>query len=50
MPGSAVGNDVIWGILEDYSFVVIHNDVTADTNASVFFTSDRIAVRGTLAR
>jgi HK97 family phage major capsid protein len=44
----AVGDDVVWAIPRQYSYVVLHDDVTLDVDASPFFTSDRIAVRATL--
>jgi hypothetical protein len=44
----AVGNDVIWGLSKPFSYVVHHDDVTFDVDRSVFFTSDRVAIRSTL--
>jgi len=44
----AVGDDVVWGIPQEFSFAVLHNDVTLDVDTSAFFTSDRVGVRTTL--
>jgi HK97 family phage major capsid protein len=44
----ACSDNVVWAIPQQYSYVVLHDDVTLDVDASPFFTSDRVAVRATL--
>lgn len=39
---------VVWGIPEDRVHVVIRDDATIESDRSVFFTSDRVAVKGTM--
>lgn len=38
----------IWGLPRDRSYVVIRDDAKVESDASVFFTSDRIAVKATM--
>lgn len=38
----------IWGIPEDRAVVVIREDATVETDRSVFFTSDRVAVKAVM--
>lgn len=44
----AVAPGVVWGIPQDRVFTVIRDDTRVDVDASVFFTSDRVAVRATM--
>ena len=44
----AVANGVVWGVPADRVTLVIRRDATVRADASVFFTSDRIAVRATM--
>jgi HK97 family phage major capsid protein len=44
----AVGADVVWAIPRQHSLFVIRQDASVVTDSSVFFTSDRVAVRATL--
>lgn len=39
---------VIWGMAANRNYTVLRTDVSVTTDASVFFTSDRIAVRATV--
>jgi HK97 family phage major capsid protein len=43
-----VAANVVWGIPMAHSLVVYRQDATVVTDTSVFFTSDRVAVRATL--
>lgn len=45
---SAVEAGTIWGIRKDQAIVVIREDVVMDTDKSVFWTSDRIAIKCTM--
>ena len=45
---SAVAEGTAWGIPKTRTYVVIRDDATVETDNSVFFTSDRVAVRATL--
>lgn len=45
-PSVAVGT--VWGIPEDRVVIVVREDAEVTTDASVFFTSDRIAVRAVM--
>ncbi|TFV78375.1 phage major capsid protein [Blastococcus sp. CT_GayMR19] len=45
---SAVPAGTIWGIPRERVVVVIRKDVTMETDKSVFFTSDRIAVKAVM--
>jgi HK97 family phage major capsid protein len=38
----------IWGIPQDRAVVVIRDDATVETDTSVFFTSDRVAIKATM--
>lgn len=44
----AVADGKVWGIPRDRTFVVIRQDTKIDVDGSVFFTSDRVAVRATM--
>jgi HK97 family phage major capsid protein len=44
----AVAADVVWGIPKQHSLFVLRQDATVETDRSVFFTSDRTAVRAVL--
>lgn len=44
----AVTRGSIWGIPGDRVFVVVREDATVEADHSVFFTSDRVAVRATM--
>lgn len=39
---------IIWGVSAPRNYVVMRNDATVTTDTSVFFTSDRLAVRGVM--
>jgi HK97 family phage major capsid protein len=43
----AVDDDVIWGIPQGFSLVVVREDVETEVSTDVFFTSDRVAVKTT---
>lgn len=45
-PNTAAGN--VWGLSAARCIVVIREDVTVESDASVFFTSDRIAVKAVM--
>ncbi|AZI58387.1 phage major capsid protein [Nakamurella antarctica] len=45
---TAVTVGEVWAIPQDRAFVVIREDATVTADSSVFFTSDRVAVRATL--
>lgn len=44
----ALDDSIIWGLARDFSYVVQHDRAALDIDSSPFFTSDRIAIRGTL--
>jgi hypothetical protein len=44
----SVADDVVWGISKPHSIFVIRQDASVVTDTSVYFTSDRVAVRATL--
>jgi hypothetical protein len=44
----SVAADVVWAIAAAHSLFVIRQDASVQTDSSVFFTSDRVAVRATL--
>ncbi|MEE2855400.1 MAG: phage major capsid protein [Actinomycetota bacterium] len=44
---STTGN-VVWGIPKAYSYFVLRQDGQVESDRSVFFTSDRVAVRATM--
>ena len=43
-----VGTNIVWGVPMAHSLIVYRQDATVVTDTSVFFTSDRVAVRATL--
>jgi hypothetical protein len=43
-----VAETEIWGIPQQFSFVVQNKEATLDLDSSAFFTSDRIGIRATL--
>lgn len=45
---AAVRDGVVWGIPEDRAHVVVRDNAKIETDYSVFFTSDRVAVKGTM--
>lgn len=45
---SAVGVKTAWAIPRDRAFLVVRSDATIERDNSVFFTSDRIAVKATM--
>lgn len=47
-PYVSTTNNVVWGISQQYSYMVIREQAEIESDASVFFTSDRIAVRSIL--
>lgn len=46
-PSVAAG--VIWGLPSAFCFVVIRDDTRIEVDRSVFFTSDRVAVKATMS-
>ncbi|MBO1766785.1 phage major capsid protein [Allobranchiibius sp. GilTou38] len=38
----------IWGVPGDRAHIIVRTDATVTADSSVFFTSDRVAVRGTM--
>src|SRR5262245_10875565 len=44
----AVAADVVWAVPQQHSLFVLRQDASVVTDSSVFFTSDRTAVRATL--
>jgi HK97 family phage major capsid protein len=47
-PAVATAGNVVWGISAAYSYLVIREDAEVESDRSVFFTSDRVAIRATL--
>ncbi|MDX1890117.1 phage major capsid protein [Mycolicibacterium sp. 050158] len=47
-PGVPTTNNVVWGIPKDYAYFIIRQDAQVESDRSVFFTSDRVAIRATL--
>jgi HK97 family phage major capsid protein len=47
-PYVSTTNNVVWGISKTYSYFVIRQDAQVESDRSVFFTSDRVAIRATL--
>ena len=45
---SAVAEGVVWGIPGDRVHLVVRDDARVETDRSVYFTSDRVAVKGTM--
>ena len=45
---SAVGVKTAWGIPRDRVFLVVRSDATVERDDSVFFTSDRVAIKATM--
>jgi HK97 family phage major capsid protein len=41
-------NNVVWGIPKQFGYFVLRQDAQVESDKSVFFTSDRVAVRATL--
>ena len=44
----AIPDNVVWALDADRAIMVVRSDASVVVDASVFFTSDRVAVRGTL--
>lgn len=44
----AVSDDVIWGISQPHSLVVVREDIETEVSTDVYFTSDRVAVKTTM--
>jgi HK97 family phage major capsid protein len=44
----SVADDVVWGTSQPHSIFVLRQDASVVTDTSVYFTSDRVAVRATL--
>lgn len=44
----SIADDIVWGIPQAHSILVMRNDASVVTDTSVYFTSDRVAVRATL--
>ena len=45
---AAVEPGVVWGIDTSRTYLVVRDDATIETDRSVFFTSDRVAVKATM--
>jgi HK97 family phage major capsid protein len=43
-----VADDVVWGLASDFAYTVQNSEATLDVDSSPYFTSDRLAIRGTL--
>ena len=41
-------NNVVWGVSKQYGYMVIREDAEVESDKSVFFTSDKVAVKATL--
>jgi len=44
----AIPDNVVWALDADRAIMVVRSDASVVVDTSVFFTSDRVAVRGTL--
>ena len=44
----SVTADIVWAIPKQHSLFVIGQDASVVTDSSVYFTSDRVAIRATL--
>lgn len=44
----SVAADIVWAIPAAHSLFVLRQNATVVTDSSVFFTSDRVAIRATL--
>lgn len=44
----AVKAGTVWGLPDDRVFTILRRDVKVDVSSDAFFTSDRVAVRGTM--
>lgn len=44
----SIADDIVWGIPKPHSIFVLRQDASVVTDTSVYFTSDRVAVRATL--
>jgi hypothetical protein len=44
----SIGDDIVWGVPAAHSLVVIRSDASVVTDASVYFSSDQLAVRATI--
>lgn len=47
-PAVATTGNVVWGFSTAYSYLVVREDAEVESDRSVFFTSDRVAIRATL--
>jgi HK97 family phage major capsid protein len=47
-PSVTTTNNVVWGISKSYGYFVIRQDAEVESDRSVFFTSDRVAIRATM--
>lgn len=47
-PYVATTNNPVWGISAQYGYMVIREDAEVESDKSVFFTSDRVAVRAVM--
>lgn len=47
-PAVTTTNNVVWGISQPYSYLVIRDQAQVESDRSVYFTSDRVAIRATL--
>jgi HK97 family phage major capsid protein len=47
-PSVTTTNNVVWGISKAFGYFVIRQDAQVESDRSVFFTSDRVAVKATL--
>lgn len=47
-PHVTVTNNVVWGISRAFGYLVVREDAAVESDRSVFFTSDKVAVKATL--
>lgn len=45
---AGVAPGTIWGVPSERAHIIVRLDASVTTDSSVFFTSDRVAVRGTM--
>jgi HK97 family phage major capsid protein len=44
----SVAADVVWAVPQQHSLFMLRQDASVQTDSSVYFTSDRVAIRATL--
>jgi HK97 family phage major capsid protein len=47
-PSVTTTNNVVWGVSKAFAYFVIRQDAQVESDRSVYFTSDRVAIRATL--